>query len=128
MKRLMTWAALALTLGLAWQARADDTAVAYTVVEGDTLETIAGTYDVTVEDILVTNGLETEDIEVGTVIYIPPEHARGYYNPATGTYVIASGDDLSSIADRFGTTVEALEQANGLKSSEIEAGATLQIP
>jgi len=120
--------ASAAVLGFVAQAQAEDTAVAYTVVEGDTLETLAGTYDVTVEDIMITNGLESEEIEVGTVIYIPPEHARGYYDPDTGTYMIASGDDLSSIADRFGTTIEALEQANDLKSTEIEAGATLQIP
>jgi LysM repeat protein len=43
-------------------------------------------------------------------------------------FLIAPGDDLCAIAERFGTTVEALEQANGLASGKIEAGATLQIP
>jgi LysM repeat protein len=126
MKRLIIAAAVAATFG-AWNLQADE-AIAYTVVEGDDIQTIAGRYDVSVEDILVSNGLKSEDLAVGTVIYIPPKHARGYYDPATGTYLIAEGDDLSEIAKRFGTTVEALEAANGLESSKIEAGATLQIP
>jgi LysM repeat protein len=126
MKRLIIAAAVAATLG-AWNIQADE-AVAYTVVEGEDIQTIAGRFDVSVEDILISNGLETEELAAGTVIYIPPKHARGFYNPATGTYLIAEGDDLIEIARRFGTTVEALEATNDLESSEIEAGATLQIP
>ncbi len=126
MPRILAVSLLALSFW-SWQALAD-TAVAYTIVEGDTLETVAGEYDVTVEDILITNGLEDEEIEVGTVIYIPPKHARGFYDPETDTYLIAEGDDLSAIAERFGTTVSALEEANDLSSSEIMAGGTLLIP
>ena len=126
MKRLFISAAFAVILG-AWQAQADE-AISYTIVEGDSIETVAGTYDVTVEDIMIANGLESEEIEVGTVLYIPPQHARGYFDPETGTYLVAPGDDLMSIANRFGTTVEALEQANGLTSTVIDSGATLQIP
>ncbi len=96
-------------------------AVAYTVVEGDDIQTVAGRYDVTVEDIQISNGLETEEIAVGSVIYIPPKHARGYYDPENGTYLVAPGDDLLEIARRFGTTVEALEQANGLDSAAFRA-------
>ena len=126
MKRLMIAAAVAATLG-AWNVQADE-AIAYTVIEGDDIQTVAGRYDVTVEDIRISNGLETEEIAVGSVIYIPPSHARGYYDPENGTYLVAPGDDLLEIARRFGTTVEALEQANALDSSKIAAGATLQIP
>lgn len=126
MKRLIIAAAVAATLG-AWNLQADE-AVAYTVVEGEDIQTIAGRYDVSVEDILIGNDLKTEELMVGSVIYIPPKHARGYYNPDTGIYLIAEGDDLFEIAKRFGTTVEALEAANGLESAKIEAGATLQIP
>ena len=126
MKRLIIAAAVAVMFG-AWNAQADE-AVAYTVVEGDDIQTIAGRYDVTVEDMLITNGLESEEITVGTVIYIPPKHAKGYYDPANGTYVVAPGDDLYEIARRFGTTVVAIGEANAMTSNKIEAGATLQIP
>jgi len=36
--------------------------------------------------------------------------------------------DLFEVSKRFGTTVEAIKEANGLDSSKIKAGATLQIP
>jgi LysM repeat protein len=126
MKRVIIAATVAAMFG-AWNVQADE-AVAYTVVEGEDIQTVAGRYDVTVEDIMITNGLEAEEITVGTVIYIPPKHARGYYDPENGTYVIAEGDDLIAIAERFGTTVGAIGEANGLTSSKIEAGATLKIP
>lgn len=123
LKQLVVIAALGGALGAA-QAEM----VAYTWAEGDTIETVAGQYDVTVEQILISNGLETDEITVGTVIYIPPKHAAGYYNPDTGIYTIAEGDDLSAIAERFGTTVEALEEENILPDSKIIAGKTLLIP
>ncbi len=126
MKRLIIAVAVAATFG-AWNVQADE-AIAYTVVEGEDIQTVAGRYDVTVEDIVLTNGLENEELTVGTVIYIPPKHARGYYDPDKGTYVVAPGDDLYEIAKRFGTTVEAIGEANAMTSNKIEAGATLQIP
>ena len=95
MKRLIIAAAVAATLG-AWTVQADE-AVAYTVVEGEDIQTVAGHYDVTLEEILITNGLETEELTVGTVIYIPPKHARGYYDPDQGTYVIAKGMTLPGV-------------------------------
>jgi LysM repeat protein len=119
---------LALLFVLGSAGAASDSVVAYTIAEGEDIQTIAGTYDVSVEDILVTNGLETEEIAVGTVIYIPPQHATGYFDPDTGVYTIAKGDDLLEISRRFGTTVEAIESRNGLENSRITAGATLVIP
>ena len=43
-------------------------------------------------------------------------------------YVVQRGDTLFSIALRFGTTVSAIMQANGLSSTLIFAGQTLRIP
>ena len=126
MKRLIVAAAAAAMFG-AWNVQADE-AIAYTVIEGEDIQTVAGRYEVTVEDIVITNGLETEEIMVGTVIYIPPKHAKGYFEADAGTYVVAPGDDLYAIAKRFGTTVEAIGEANAMTSNKIEAGATLQIP
>ena len=48
---------------------------------------------------------------------------------ASRTYVVQAGDTLSLIANRFGTTVEALLVANGLKSADvINIGQVLVIP
>jgi len=126
LKKLVLCTALLSALGSA--NAIDQNLVAYTWSEGDDIQTIAGNYDVSAEQILVSNGLETDEITVGTIIYIPPPHATGYLNPETGVYTIAPGDDLLEISRRFGTTVQAIEQENSLGSTEIIAGQTLLIP
>ena len=48
---------------------------------------------------------------------------------STTVYKIKSGDTLSSIAKAYGTTVSALQQANGIQNpNRIYAGSTLKIP
>ncbi len=44
------------------------------------------------------------------------------------TYTVVSGDSLSAIADRLGTTVDALMSANGLTSNDLSVGQVLKIP
>jgi LysM repeat protein len=44
------------------------------------------------------------------------------------TYVVQSGDTLSSVARRYGTTVYAIMQANNLRSSRIYVGQRLTVP
>lgn len=44
------------------------------------------------------------------------------------TYTIKSGDSLERIAKRNGTTVKALQRANGIKGSRIRPGQKLTIP
>ena len=49
--------------------------------------------------------------------------------PPQTTYVVQSGDTLAAIAQRFGTTVEALQSANGISDpDEIRVGQVLVIP
>jgi len=52
--------------------------------------------------------------------------------PAPGTTVarhrIRRGDTLSGIAQRYGVSVAALQQANGLRGSTVQTGRTLRIP
>ena len=45
------------------------------------------------------------------------------------TYTVRSGDTLSTIARRFGTTVRALQDANGIRDADlVTIGRTLKIP
>jgi LysM repeat protein len=48
--------------------------------------------------------------------------------PTAKTYVVVSGDTLSSIASKFGVTVTALKAANKLTSDLIKLGQKLTIP
>ena len=43
-------------------------------------------------------------------------------------HVVSAGDTLSRIAKAHGTTVKALEAANGLDSDHIFVGAKLRVP
>ena len=48
--------------------------------------------------------------------------------PTPRTYVVKEGDTLNQIAQQFGTTVEAIQAANGLSGTEINIGQVLIIP
>lgn len=58
----------------------------------------------------------------------PKPAAAAPKKPATVRYTIRSGDSLSRIATRHGTTVAAIQKANSLKGSLIHPGKTLVIP
>lgn len=67
--------------------------------------------------------------EAGPVGPAPPPGASPA--PAGGgqrIYVVQPGDSLWSIARRFGTTVEAIQRANGLAGTVIHSGQKLIIP
>ncbi len=58
----------------------------------------------------------------------PPAPPAPPASPAAGTYIVKSGDTLSGIAARFGTTVAALVQANGIADPDrIYAGQVLKL-
>jgi membrane-bound lytic murein transglycosylase D len=57
-----------------------------------------------------------------------PDPAIERYGPAQrGLHVVRSGETLSHIARRYGTTVGTLMQLNGLRSSRIYAGQTIRV-
>lgn len=100
------------------------TPVLYTVVRGDTVESIAAAYSVSVQDLMLANGLESDLIRVDQKLIIPagplPRGPDGRPLPTdTPTPVSAiykvqvrSGDTLESIAQQLKTTVDAIIAAN----------------
>lgn len=56
-----------------------------------------------------------------------PKKKKSTQKKAT-THKIKNGENLGSIARKYGVTVSAIKKANGLKSDAIRAGATLKIP
>ncbi|WP_243841814.1 LysM peptidoglycan-binding domain-containing protein [Salinibacterium sp. ZJ77] len=115
----------------------------YTIVKGDTISGIAARFGVSTASVLTANGLsassiiypgQTIAIPGGTLSSTPVSSVTPAPAPAPApsngsTYVIASGDTVSSIAAKFGVSVQAILDANGLqRSSIIYAGRTLTIP
>jgi LysM repeat protein len=101
----------------------------YTVRAGDTLSGVAYRLGTTVNDIVSLNGIVNPNlIYVGQVLKVPGQAT----SPQTGgscTYVVKSGDYLSAIAVKYGTTVWAIAIANNLANpSFIWVGQRLTIP
>lgn len=96
----------------------------YTVKSGDTLSAIAEDYGTTADAIAKLNNIKNPDlISVGQVLNI-----RGNSKETVTTYKIKSGDTLSEIAQRHGTTVNAIASANGISNPNlISVGQTLRI-
>jgi LysM repeat protein len=110
--------------------------VYHTVESGETVSTIAKLYGTTVQAILQANGLKaTSILSVGQQLIIPLPIADTPTPTVTPTpsptpfvYTIKSGDTLSDIAKRFGTTVEALMEANGIEdATRLTVGTKLTI-
>ncbi len=96
--------------------------VTYTVQAGDTLWLIARRYGTTVEAIKQANGLTSNALRIGQVLRIPVSQ-----NPYV-EYTVRAGDTLWELARRYGTTVEAIRQANGLTNNILQIGQVLRIP
>ena len=64
----------------------------------------------------------------GTATRVPPAVSAAVPTPSHFTYVVQSGDTLSSIAADFRTSVEAIIDLNGLTSTTIYSGTQLLMP
>ena len=112
-------------------------AQAYEVQPGDTLSEIAERLGTTVGAMAQANGIEDPNlIFAGQTLYVPTElPAKLPYtggppptNLARETYLVQPGDTLSEIAERFGISVEAIAQANGVENPNlIFAGQVLYL-
>ncbi|MCU0496758.1 MAG: LysM peptidoglycan-binding domain-containing protein [Anaerolineae bacterium] len=100
----------------------------HTVQPGETLALIASYYGVTWRDIATVNQITNPNlIYVGQVLVIPA--AGTSTPPIVRTYVIVRGDTLTTIAERFGTTVEAIVSVNNItRGSRLFPGQVLNIP
>jgi hypothetical protein len=54
-------------------------------------------------------------------------HAKGEYDTLTATYVVADGDDLFAISERFEVPVDTLKAHNKLTSNEVKPGEKIHV-
>jgi LysM repeat protein len=113
-------------------AHADDS---YTVRSGDTVSHIAARTGSTVTAIARANALgDAARIRTGQVLTIPTGTAAAPVSApaavsAASTYTVGSGDTVSHIARKLGTSVQAIVAANGLDARAfIRVGQTLTVP
>ena len=97
----------------------------YTVRSGDTLWQLARKYGTTVDAIMRLNGLASDNLSIGQILRIPTAESSGgsYFE-----YTVRSGDTLWQLAQKYGTTVNAIKNLNGLSSDILNIGQVLLIP
>ena len=120
--------------GIRKEESKDKKVIYYTVQEGDTLSSIAKRYGVSVKELEKINGLADSNlIYPGEVLKIYPKEKREerkkegskFYS----TYIVMSGDTLSSIAIKFHTTVDELVKLNDISNPNlIYPGEIIKVP
>ena len=108
----------------------------YKVVSGDILIKIAKKFGTTYQEIAKLNGISNPNvIQVGQILKIPGSNSSNTttsnQNSSSSyiTYTIVSGDTLSKIAQRFGTTYQELARINGIANPNIiSIGQIIKVP
>lgn len=102
----------------------------HTVKSGDSFESIANDYGVTIRELVAANPqlLKAGDkLTIPVAIAIPQETVKT--EGTTRTHTVETGDSLTVIAVKYGTTVAAIASANDIKNiNSIKVGQVLKIP
>jgi LysM repeat protein len=104
------------------------------VQPGDTLSDIADRQGVSLNQLMQANGITNPNMVVAGQKLVLPGSRRATAAAAsralpTAPYTVKSGETLSEIADRFGTSTERLIKLNGISNPNlVVAGTRLAIP
>lgn len=104
------------------------------VRSGETLSGIASRYGTSVGVLMDANQLRSPHrIWPGQQLQVPDGGLGGYHSPETlapgteTTYSVRRGDNLWTIAKRYGTTVERIKRDNSMGNSTLQPGQRLVI-
>jgi len=104
----------------------------YEVQRGDTLSRIARQLGVTTEELVAVNNIaDPNTIFIGQILVVP---GSGTTFRASGSshqvvqYTVQPGDSLYRLANIYGVSVAAIQQANSLSGAMIFIGQVLTIP
>ncbi|URL83427.1 LysM peptidoglycan-binding domain-containing protein [Limosilactobacillus fermentum] len=119
-------------------ASTSSSAMTYTVKSGDTLSSIAISYNTTTSTLTSLNNLSNPNlIYVGQVLKVAgsstsvstsTSSSSASQATTSGTYTVKAGDTLSSIASSYNTTTAALASANSISNANlIYVGQVLKV-
>ncbi len=103
--------------------------VTYIVKKGDTLYSIANSYNTTPNEILTFNNLSSTTLQINQALKIPikdieqEEQTTEFIN-----YTIKKGDSLYSISKTYGVSVQEIMEFNNLTSNLLSIGQNIKIP
>ncbi|MBN2571575.1 MAG: LysM peptidoglycan-binding domain-containing protein [Ignavibacteriales bacterium] len=109
--------------------------IKHKIKKGESLETIATRYKVSIKDIKKWNNLKSNKIVSGKTLKImtnkkfTDDKIISFKNKKNKelSYKIQKGDNLSSIANKYGVTVKQIKEWNNLSSDKIISGEILKI-
>jgi len=121
--------------------------IQHEVKSGQTLEVIAKTYEVTINELKQWNNLRSSKILAGQILEIydkPEERVKIIAAPAAGqtsspyktssigifspTHKVKAGESIYTISKLYGVDMQTLKKYNNLKSDKILIGKLLKIP
>lgn len=115
--------------------RETSVATVHKVKRGENLTLIARRYGVSVSELKKLNRLKGDTLFVGQKIRLESgARTRNVASNSSSTgsgvviYRVVGGDNLSTIAEKFGTSYHAIKRLNGLKSSRVFVGQRLKVP
>lgn len=103
----------------------------YVVQKGDNLSNIAKKNNVSVEEIKEWNNLSNASIQLGTSLQVAKKEENAKEELAISPkmenveYIVKRGDNLGSIAKKYGSSVDDLKQWNNLSDNNIALGKSL---
>lgn len=123
------------TLSVEEEDYSTGTVINHTVVAGEYLTLIARNYGVTVNELRLWNHLTTDTLQIGQVLKVIPGTTTPVETPSEDddhsggvvSYVVKAGDNLWSISQRFGVTMNDLRLWNHLTSDTLQIGQVLKV-
>lgn len=112
----------------------------HVVKRGETLLGIANRYGTTMTKLMQQNSLKKEGVWVGQKLKVPAgsniaatatstaKSKTASNKPKRVTHTVKRGDTLTKIAASYGVSMSKIQQANKMKSGEVQIGQTLVIP
>lgn len=93
--------------------------IEHTVEEGETVDSIAAKYGLSGDQVRWSNGLKTNDVSPGMILFLPS-------TPGI-VYTVKAGDTLESIVGTYGSNAEEIIALNDLEMSGVSEGIRIVI-
>lgn len=116
----------------------DDDYFGYVVKKNDTLYSIAKKFNMSVNELMRINNLETTALSIGQVLNVINNsnnesnlgmscYGEGYVEPRYELYTVVRGDSLYSISRKFNVSIDSLRNLNNLTNDNLDIGDVLKI-
>jgi peptidoglycan endopeptidase LytE len=107
--------------------------IQYIVKKGDTLNKIASSFGVTVNELMHSNGLSSTRLKTGAILKITSTGTNGIIRNITTEkpsikYIVENGDSVEKMSERFDVPIDSIKKANHITDNTVNAGEILIIP